>query len=95
MNPIDYRPTEPHLWLVKKVPLKTPERGSKMSDTKSRKHSYDEVTHLLIELSMERDNDSQMDKYLGKHMQREILDDRHPRRRSSEPNSNNGNSCGG
>ena len=35
-----------------------------MSERKARTHSYDDVIDLLMEMAMERDNDSHMDKYL-------------------------------
>ena len=68
MNPSSYGPTEPHLWLVGKIPPRTWENCKETSERKSRTHSYDELVDLLIELAMERENDSHMDKYLRKHL---------------------------
>ena len=42
-----------------------------MLESKSRTHSFDERIDLLIELAMERKNDSNMGKYWCKHMRRE------------------------
>ena len=55
MNPSSYGPTEPHLWLVGKIPPKTWENCKETSDRKSRTHSYDGLVDLLIELAMERE----------------------------------------
>ena len=40
------------------------------SERKSRTHSYDELLELLIELALERENDSHMGKFLKKHLGR-------------------------
>ena len=40
------------------------------SERKSRTHSYDELVDLLIELALERENDSHMEKFLKKHFGR-------------------------
>ena len=71
MNPSSYGPTEPHLWLVEKIPPRTWENGRETSKRKFRTHSYDGLVDLLIALAMERENDSHMDKYLRKHLRRE------------------------
>ena len=71
MNPTSYGPTEPHFWLVQKIPPKTRENCSWRSEPKSRRHSYDKPIDLLIELAMERENDLHMDKYLRNHLRRE------------------------
>ena len=83
MKPTSYGPTEPHLWLVGKIPPKTWESCNEASEIKSRTHSYDELIDLLIELAMESENDSQMDKYLCKHLRRETHGARNPKGRSS------------
>ena len=62
MNPTLYGPTAPHLWLVQKIPPKAWKNCKETSERKSRKHSYDDRVDLVIELAMERDNDSHMDK---------------------------------
>ena len=59
MNPSSYGPTEPHLWLVGKIPPGTWENCKETSERKSRTRSYDELVDLLIQLAMERENDSQ------------------------------------
>ena len=82
MNPSSYRPTEPHLWLVGKIPSRTWENCKETSQRKSRTHSYDELVHLLIELAMERENDSHMNKYLRKHLRREAPAEKPEGRRS-------------
>ena len=49
MNPSSYGPTEPHLWLVGKIPTGTRENCRETSERKYRTHSYDDVVDLLIE----------------------------------------------
>ena len=71
MNPSSYGPTEPHMWLVGKIPPRTWENCKETSERKSRTHSYDELVDLLIEIAMGRENDSHMDKYLRKHLRME------------------------
>ena len=61
MNPSSYGPTEPHLWLVGKIPTRTWDNCRETSGRKSRMHSYDDLVDLLIKLAMERENDSHMD----------------------------------
>ena len=68
MNTSSYGPTEPHLWLVGKIPMRTLDDCRETSKRKARTHSYDDLVDLLIELAMERQNDSHMDKYLRKHL---------------------------
>ena len=58
MNPSSCGPTEPHLWLVGKIPPRFWENCKETSERKSRTHSYDELVDLLIELAMERENHS-------------------------------------
>ena len=88
MNPSSYGPTEPHVWLVGKIPTKTWENCRETSERKSQTQSYDDLSDLLIELAMERENDSHIDKYLRKHVRRETLAEKGPRGRSSQPHSN-------
>ena len=78
MNPSSYGSTEPHLWLVGKFPTRTWENCRETSEMKSRTHSYDDLVHLLIELAMDRENDSHIDKYLRKHLQRETPAEKAP-----------------
>ena len=95
MNPSSYRPTEPHLWLVGKIPTRTWENCRATSERKSRTHSYDDLVDMLIEFAMERENDSHMDKYLRKHLQRETPAGKSPGGRSPQPHSNPGKGRGG
>ena len=73
MNPTSYGPTDPHLWLVRKIPPQTWENCRDTSERKSRTHFYDDLVDLLIELATKRGNDSHMDKYLRKLLQRRPL----------------------
>ena len=95
MNPTSYGPTEPHLWLVGKIPPRTWENCKEMSERKSGAHSYDDLVDLLIKLAMERENDSHMDKYLRKHLRRETPAEKAPGGRSPQPHSNPGEGRGG
>ena len=72
MNPTSYGPTEQYLWLVGKIPPKTCENCRETSERKSRTHSYDELINLMMELAMERENYPHMDKYLRKHLRRDL-----------------------
>ena len=95
MNTTYYGPSEPHLWLVGKIPLKTWENCRKKSERKARTHSYDDLIDLVIELAMERVNDYHMDKYLRKHLRRETPAEKCFGGRSSEPHSSPGKGRGG
>ena len=95
MNPSSYGPTEPHLWLVGKIPPRTWESCKQTSERKSWTHSYNELVDLLIELAMERVNDSHMDKYLRKHLRREAPAEKPQGGRSPQPDSNPGKGKGG
>ena len=68
MNLGSYGATEPHLWLMSKIPQRTWDDCRSTSERKSRTHSYDELVDLLIELALERENDSHMEKFLKKHL---------------------------
>ena len=70
MNVGSYGATEPHLWLISKIPTRTWDDCRATSERKSRTHSYDDVVDLLIELALERDNDSHMEKFFKKHLGR-------------------------
>ena len=94
MNPSSYEPTEPHLWLMGKVPTRTWENCRETSERKTWTHSYDDLVDLLIELAMERKNDPHMDKYLRKHLRRETPAEKSPGGRSPQPYSNPGKGCG-
>ena len=90
MNPTSYGPTAPHLWLVQKIPPKAWENCKETSERKSRTHSYGDLVELVIELTMERDNDSHMDKYSRKHPRRETPAENAPGGWSPRPHSNPG-----
>ena len=68
MNLGSYGATEPHLWLMSKIPQRTWDDCRATSESKRRTHSYDELVDLLIELALERENDSHMEKFLKKHL---------------------------
>ena len=68
MNVGSYVATEPHLWLMSKIPQPTLDDCRATSERKSRAHSYDELVDLLIDLALERENDSHMEKFLKKHL---------------------------
>ena len=70
MNVGSYGATEPHLWLRIKIPQRTWDDCRSTSERKGSTHSYDELVDLLIELALERENDSLMEKFLKKHLGR-------------------------
>ena len=70
MNVGSYGATEHHLWLMSKIPQRTWEDCRATSWRKSRTNSYDELVDLLIQLALERENDSHMEKFLKKHLGR-------------------------
>ena len=94
MNASSYGPTEPHLWLVGKIPTRTWDNCTETSERKALTHSYNDLVDLLIELAMERENDSHMDKYLRRHLRRETPAERSPGGRSPPPHSNPGKGRG-
>ena len=65
-----YGPTEPHLWLVSKIHTRTWDDCRTTSERKSRTHTYDDLVDLLIQLALERENDSHMEKFLKRHLGR-------------------------
>ena len=68
MNVGFYGATEPHLWLMSKIPQRTWDDCRATSEKKGRTHSYHELVDLLIELALERENDSHMEQFLKKHL---------------------------
>ena len=70
MNVGSYGATEPHLWLMSKIPTRTLENCRTTSERKSRTGTYDDLVDLLIELALERENDSHMEKFLKEHLGR-------------------------
>ena len=59
-----YRATEPHLWLMSKIPTRTWDDCHATTERKSRTNSYKDLVHLLMELALERENDSHIEKFL-------------------------------
>ena len=72
MNVGTYGATEPHLWLMSKIPTRTWDDCRATSERKSWTHSYDDLVDLLIELALERENDSHMANFLKKHLGRVV-----------------------
>ena len=70
MNVASYGATEPHLWLMSKIPARTWDDCRTTSERKSRTHTYDDLVDLLIKLALERENDSHMEKFLKLHLGR-------------------------
>ena len=68
MNVGSCRATEPHLWLMSKIPSRGWDDCRTTSERKSQTHTYDDLVDLLIELALERENDSHMEKFLKKHL---------------------------
>ena len=68
MNVGSYGASEPHLWLMSKIPTRTWDDCRATSERKSRTQSYDDLVELLIELTLERENDSHMEEFLNKHL---------------------------
>ena len=61
-----YGPTEPHLWLVSKIPTRRWDDCHTTSERKGRTHTYDDLVDLLIELALERESDAHMQIFLKK-----------------------------
>ena len=80
---------------MEKIPTTTWENCRETSERKSRTHSYDDLVDLLIELAMERENDSHMDKRMRQHLRRETPAEKSPGGRSPQPHSNPGKGRGG
>ena len=95
MSPTSYGPSEPRFLLVGKMSPKTRDNSTDTSEMKRRTHSYDDLIYRMIELAVERENDSHMDKYIRKHLRSETPFERNARGRSSQPNPNYGNGRGG
>ena len=70
MNVGSFGATEPHLWLMSTIPARTWDDCRTTSERKSRTHSYDDLVDLLIELALEGENDSHMEKFLKNHLNR-------------------------
>ena len=59
-------PLSPTCGLISKIPNRTWNDCRATHERKSRTDSYDNLVDLLIELALERDNDSHMEKFLKK-----------------------------
>ena len=70
MNVGSFEATELHLWLMSAIPTRTWDDCRTTSERKSRTHTYDALVDLLIELALERENASHMEKFLSKHLGR-------------------------
>ena len=70
MNPTSYGVTEPQLWLVGKIHPNTLENRRETSEREAWTHSYDDLIDVLIELAMERENESHINRYLRKNLPR-------------------------
>ena len=70
MNVGSFGATEPHLWLMSRIPTRTWDDCRTTSERKSRTHTYDVLVDLLNEPALERENDSHMEKFLKKHLGR-------------------------
>ena len=95
MNPGSYGPTEPHLWLVSKIPTHMWDDGRTTSERKSRTHTSDDLVHLLIELALERENDSHMEKFLKRLLGRGGTPTPERGEGKGPKNPSNGNKGGG
>ena len=95
MNLTSYGPTEPLMWLAGNIPPRTWENCRETSERKFQTHSYDDLADLLMELAMERGNDSHMDEYVRKHLRRETPTEKAPGGRPPQPRSNAGKGRGG
>ena len=61
MNVGSYGATEPHLWLMSKIPQRTWDDCRSTSERRSGTHSYYKLVDLLIELALGRENDYHME----------------------------------
>ena len=70
MNVGSYGPTEPHLWLASEIPTHTWDHTCSISERKRQTHTYDDLVDLLIELVLQRKNDTHIEKFLKRHLGR-------------------------
>ena len=61
-------PTEPHLWLVGKIPLRMWEDCRSTSERKRRIHTYNDLVDLLIDVAVDREPNSHMENFLKRHL---------------------------
>ena len=59
MNVVSYGATEPHLWLMSKIPTCAWDDCRTTSERKSRTHTYYDLVDLLIKLALERETQGQ------------------------------------
>ena len=64
MNVASYEGTEPHLWLMSKISTRTWDVCRTTSEGRNRTHTDDDLVHLLMQLALERENDSHIEKFL-------------------------------
>ena len=95
MNVGSYGPTEPHPRLVSKIPTPTRNDCRTTSERKSRTHTYDDLVDLLIQLALERENDSHMEKFLKRHLGRAGTHTPEGGERKGPKNPTNANKGGG
>ena len=98
LNVGSFGATEPHLWLMSKIPTRTCDDCRTTSERRSRTHTYDDLVDLLINLALERENDSHMEKFFKKHLGRggtPISEGGEGKRLKNPTNTNNGGGKGG
>ena len=95
MNMGSYGATEPHLCLISKIPSCMWDDCCIMSERKSRTHTYDDLVDLLIDLALERENDSHMEKFFKKHLGRGDMPTPERGEGKGPKNPTNANQAGG
>ena len=95
MNVGSYEATEPHLWLMSKIPTRTLDDCRTTSERKSQTLTYDDLVDLLIELALERENDTHMEKFLKKHAGRGGTPTPERGKKKGPKNPTNANQSGG
>ena len=65
-----YGATEPHLWLMSKIPARKWDDCRLTSERKSLTHTYKDLLDLLIKLDLETQNDAHVEKFLNKQLGR-------------------------
>ena len=70
INVGSYGATEPHLWLMSKILARMWDDCRTTFEEKTRTHTYDDLVDVLIELALERENDSHVVNFLKKHLGR-------------------------
>ena len=88
-------PTEPPLWLVSKIPTRTWDDCRSTSERKRRTHTYDDLADPIIELALESENDSHMEKFPKRHLGRGANPTPERGKRKGPKNPTNANKGGG